>query len=90
MPPDTVIVWLVAVPAVASASVAGRDGQRRIDRQRVALAEGRAGGVGDVDREARRPGAVGVPAEHHGSRRGVRGEVARRQPGRAGAEVRRC
>ena len=61
LPSDTVIVWLVAVPAVASASAAGAIVEPRIDRQRIGLREGRAGGVGDSTVKLAVPAAVGVP-----------------------------
>ena len=90
MPSDTVMVWLVAVPAVASGKHRRGDRQRRIDRQRVGLRQAGAGGVSDVDREARRPRRTGRAAERHRPRRGFVVRFAAVSPCRPATEARRC
>ena len=55
------MVWLVTVPAVASASVAGAMRERRIDRQRVALRRVAPAVSVTLTVKLAVPGAVGVP-----------------------------
>ena len=63
-------------------------GCRFADHQPVGLVEGSAGGIGDIDLEARRPGCRRRATECHRPRRSVGGEVGRGQPGGARAEAR--